>query len=141
MQPQDYFRYLFTRDKTMNKRDYEDVEAEVSGDDTLGSSDDEYCSETDKGKEKVPDKTLPPKKRQRVEQPKKKKGKFRLAAKNLALTYSDCPATRQECYDQLVEKLGEPVEYAVAQEHHQVIIMTAQDYYNQYVQECLSKIL
>jgi len=105
----------------MNKRKFEDIEAECTDTDS-----DEYESTTDhdleeavqdeldgekrdKGKEKEPDVAEPPKKA------------FRINAKQLSLTYSRCPISKQEVYSQLHKKLGPPTEYLVVQEDHKVI--------------------
>jgi len=107
--------------RNMNKRKFEDLEAECTD-----TSSDEY-NETDaeleeavqdeldgeKGKEKEPDVTEPPKK------------KFRINAKQLSLTYSRCPISKEEVYSQLHKKLGPPTEYLVVQEDHKV--MSIQD--------------
>jgi len=132
----------------MNKRDYEDDEAscsdmETDSETTLGESMDDFINdepgpiETEKGKEKEKEKEipLPPKKRKRVdEEPKEKPKKFNLHARQLFLTYPQCPITREDAYGQLVDKIGTPTEYIVAQESVSITFITAKDCLDQLIQ-------
>lgn len=67
----------------------------------------------DAGKEKTGDEgasSVPPKKR----------AKFELQSRQLFLTYPQCNIEKEDALLQLSEKLGDPAEYIVAQEEHQV---------------------
>jgi len=95
----------------MNKRKFEDLEAECTDTDSTENESDDDCvqlEESDKGKEKEPDVAEPPKK------------KFRINAKQLSLTYSRCPISKEEVYSQLHKAVGPPIEYLVVQEDHKV---------------------
>lgn len=121
----------------MNKRKFEELEAECTDtDSTETDEEDEQQTETDprdKGKEKEPDPT-------ELKNRKKPKKPFRINARQLALTYPKCPLPRETVFDQLLQKLGDPTEYLIAQETHKVItVLTAKDAYDQFVQECMSK--
>lgn len=110
----------------MNKRDFEDVEAgECTDDDTLGES---AVEQSDNEKEKEPEQGEPPKK------------KFRIQARQLALTYARTggAVTKEMAFDQLREKLGDPTEFLIAQETHKVVVLSMRDHYNQQVQEAMS---
>lgn len=60
--------------------------------------------------------------------PAKKRGKatatgdsrFRLSGKQLFLTYPQCEIAKEDAFLQLTEKLGDPEEYLIAQEKHEV---------------------
>lgn len=108
----------------MNKRSFEELEADES--DTTEEYEDELQPQ-EKGKEKEP-----------LEPPKKK---FRINARQLALTYARTGGaiTKEECFDQLREKLGDPSEFLIAQESHKVVVLTAKDCYHQYLQERYSR--
>jgi len=108
---------LHANNSRMNKRKFEEIEAECTDTDSTEYDNDDDCvqlDEGDNGKKKEPDTT--------EEAPKKK---FRINAKQLALTYSRCPISKQEVYSQLHQKLGAPTEYLVVQEDHKV--MSIQD--------------
>lgn len=66
----------------------------------------------DEGPEEVP----PPPKKRCVKKPKS----FRLNAKQLFLTYPQCPIPKEDALNLVSEVAGDPEEYIVAQENHQV---------------------
>lgn len=52
--------------------------------------------------------------------PPKKRAKFDLQSRQLFLTYPQCNLEKEDALLQLSEKLGDPAEYIIAQEEHQV---------------------
>lgn len=94
-----YDRYRIMED---NKRKREEDKEKEKGKEKVETEDEDTLGES------TGDDQVPPKKR------------FRLNAKTLFLTYPKCPIEPAIAKEELVEKLGEPEEFIVAQEKHQV---------------------
>lgn len=97
---------------------------EDEGEDHVSESDDEKEKEKEPPKKKV--KTFHQKSYRKKSDPpllpfpKKRSVSFSLHAKTLFLTYPQCDLSPEEGKSLLVEITGEPLEYIVAQEDHQV---------------------
>jgi len=83
------------------------------------------CEDSEKGKEKVlllSDEEMVSEEELETSEPTaKKRSGFRLCSKQLYLTYPKCAILAEDCLQLLKEKLGEILEYIIAQEKHKVI--------------------
>lgn len=98
-----YFMHQWTEQELVNPNRMEDNNVEPG---------------TKRGREEDKEKDLPVKKRGKASATGD--DRFRLSGKQLFLTYPQCDITKEDAFLQLSEKLGDPEEYIIAQEKHEV---------------------